>query len=55
MHNCSCLWSGYWICRFTMGVYLCNLRIEGSIQEMFEGVLQFIRKNIRTKTIINPC
>ena len=34
--------------------FLDNLRIEGNIQEMLEGALQFISKNMRTKTIINP-
>ena len=34
--------------------FIDNQRIEGNIQEMLEGALQFISKNMRTKTIINP-
>lgn len=34
--------------------FLDNERIEGSIPEMLEGALQFVRRNIRTKTIIHP-
>lgn len=34
--------------------FLDNQRIEGSFPEMLLGALQFIRKNMRTKTIIDP-
>lgn len=31
-----------------------NKRIEGTIPEMLDGALAFVRKNLRVKTIINP-
>ena len=31
-----------------------NQRIEGTISEMLEGAMQFVSRNMRTKTIINP-
>ena len=31
-----------------------NQRIEGNISEMLDGALQFVSRNMRTKTIINP-
>lgn len=31
-----------------------NARIEGSIPEMLDGALQFVRRNMKTKTIIHP-
>lgn len=34
--------------------FLDNQRIEGSISEMLQGALQFVRKNMRMKTIVNP-
>lgn len=34
--------------------FLDNQRIEGNISEMLDGAIQFISKNMRTKTIINP-
>ncbi|MBS7008983.1 ATP-binding protein [Anaerostipes sp.] len=34
--------------------FLDNQRIEGNIKEMLEQSLQFVRKNMRNKTIINP-
>ena len=34
--------------------FLDNQRIEGNISEMLEGAMQFVSKNMRTKTIINP-
>ena len=34
--------------------FLDNQRIEGSISEMLQGAIQFVRKNMRTKTIVNP-
>ncbi len=34
--------------------FLDNMRIEGNIQQMLEATLQFVRKNMRNKTIINP-
>lgn len=34
--------------------FLDNQRIEGNISEMLDGALQFVNKNMRTKTIINP-
>lgn len=34
--------------------FLDNRRMDGSIQEMFEGAMQFVQANMRTKTIINP-
>ena len=34
--------------------FLDNQRIEGSIPEMLEQAIAFVRKNIRNKTIINP-
>ncbi len=34
--------------------FLDNLRIEGNIPEMLEGAMQFVNRNMRTKTIINP-
>ena len=34
--------------------FLDNQRIEGSIPEMLEQAITFVRKNIRNKTIINP-
>lgn len=34
--------------------FLDNERIEGTIPEMLQGALQFVRKNMRTKTIIDP-
>ena len=34
--------------------FLDNRRMDGCIQEMFEGSMQFIQANMRTKTIINP-
>ena len=33
--------------------FLDNQRIEGNISEMLDGAIQFISKNMRTKTIIN--
>ena len=33
--------------------FLDNERIEGTIPEMLQGALQFVRKNMRTKTIID--
>lgn len=34
--------------------FLDNERIEGSIPEMLNGALQFVRRNMKTKTIIHP-
>lgn len=34
--------------------FLDNQRIEGNISEMLDGAMQFVNKNMRTKTIINP-
>ncbi|MGN0413790.1 MAG: ATP-binding protein, partial [Lachnospiraceae bacterium] len=34
--------------------FLDNQRIEGNISEMLDGAMQFVMKNMRTKTIINP-
>ncbi|MCR5137068.1 MAG: putative DNA binding domain-containing protein [Oscillospiraceae bacterium] len=34
--------------------FLDNERIEGNIPEMLERAIAFVRKNMRTKTIINP-
>ena len=34
--------------------FIDNRRIEGSIPQMLDGAIQFVRKNMRTKTIINP-
>ena len=34
--------------------FLDNERIEGTLPEMLQGALQFVRKNMRTKTIIDP-
>ncbi len=34
--------------------FLDNQRIEGSIPEMLEQAIAFVRKNMRTKTIIDP-
>ncbi|MBQ9698097.1 MAG: putative DNA binding domain-containing protein [Acidaminococcaceae bacterium] len=34
--------------------FLDNRRIEGTIPEMLEQAIAFVRKNIRTKTIIDP-
>ena len=34
--------------------FLDNKRIEGTIPEMLEEAIKFIRKNMRTKTIIHP-
>lgn len=34
--------------------FLDNMRIEGNIPQMLESALQFVRKNMRNKTIINP-
>lgn len=34
--------------------FLDNQRIEGNIQEMLEGAMQFVNRNMRTKTIIDP-
>lgn len=34
--------------------FLDNQRIEGNIPQMLESALSFVRKNMRTKTIINP-
>lgn len=34
--------------------FLDNRRIEGTIPEMIDGALSFVRKNLRVKTIINP-
>lgn len=34
--------------------FLDNQRIEGNISEMLNTAIQFVRKNMRTKTIINP-
>ena len=33
--------------------FLDNQRIEGNIQDMLSGALQFVKRNMRTKTIIN--
>lgn len=33
--------------------FLDNQRIEGSIPEMLEAAISFVRKNMRTKTIID--
>lgn len=34
--------------------FVDNQRIEGSLTDMLEGALTFVRRNMRTKTIINP-
>lgn len=34
--------------------FLDNQRIEGNISEMLEGAIQFVSRNMRTKTIIDP-
>lgn len=34
--------------------FLDNQRIEGSIPEMLEEALRFVKRNMKTKTIINP-
>ena len=34
--------------------FLDNQRIEGTLTQMLEGALAFVRKNTRTKTIIDP-
>lgn len=34
--------------------FLDNQRIEGNIPEMLDGAMQFVNKNMRVKTIINP-
>ena len=34
--------------------FIDNQRIEGTLPEMLEDALQFVRKNTRTKTIIDP-
>lgn len=34
--------------------FIDNKRIEGNIGNMLEDAIQFVRKNMRTKTIINP-
>ena len=34
--------------------FLDNQRIEGSIQEMLDGAMQFVNRNMHTKTIIDP-
>lgn len=34
--------------------FLDNQRIEGNIPEMLDGAMQFVSRNMRTKTIINP-
>ena len=34
--------------------FLDNQRIEGTIPEMLDGAMQFVSRNMRTKTIINP-
>ena len=34
--------------------FLDNQRIEGNISEMLDGAMQFVSRNMHTKTIINP-
>ena len=34
--------------------FIDNKRIEGNLENMLEEAIQFVRKNMRTKTIINP-
>ena len=34
--------------------FLDNQRIEGNISEMLDGAMQFVSKNMRTKTIVDP-
>ncbi len=34
--------------------FIDNQRIEGNIEDMLEGALAFVRRNMRIKTIINP-
>ena len=34
--------------------FLDNQRIEGNIQNMLDGAIQFVKRNMRTKTIIDP-
>lgn len=34
--------------------FLDNERIEGTIPAMLDGAIQFVKRNMRTKTIINP-
>lgn len=34
--------------------FLDNKRIEGTISDMIDGALQFVKNNMRTSTIINP-
>ena len=34
--------------------FLDNQRIEGTISEMLESAIQFVNRNMRTKTIMNP-
>ena len=34
--------------------FLDNQRIEGNISEMLDGAMQFVSRNMRTKTIIDP-
>lgn len=34
--------------------FIDNQRIEGNISDMLDGAMQFVNRNMRTKTIINP-
>ncbi len=34
--------------------FIDNQRIEGNISEMLDGAIQFVNRNMRTKTIVNP-
>lgn len=34
--------------------FIDNERIEGTITEMLDGAIQFVRRNMRTKTIVDP-
>lgn len=34
--------------------FIDNQRIEGTIEEMLDGAIVFVQRNMRTKTIINP-
>lgn len=34
--------------------FLDNQRIEGNIAEMLDGAIQFVNRNMRVKTIVDP-
>lgn len=55
VHHCGCgSWHRGWRRRRHGRRFIDNQRIEGNIAQMLDEALQFVRKNMRNKTIIDP-